>query len=279
MKRLVYASNNSDFSAILSSMAHNQIKEIQKFFLNLLSELPYEFSVVCKVDRTSIVEVRIDAAIYNKGVDSLLEYPEKENISFWYRVDDESLEGYYSEIGHISYPTEFVKFDHRIYSIDEIPYDWDKVVDLMRDKAYKNEDLYNKAKEIDDIGPDKVLQSILTDNNIPYGPISKYEITLYNGANRTFQAKSDWLACFGILLRKSPTPKALLNHFGIEYFKEDMSELAYKYPSVNKLINPESGPVQDWADPGDKIPVIMLVNTTTNKVIYKDDFYIHKLGD
>ena len=82
-------------------------------------------------------------------------------------------------------------------------------------------------------------------------------------------APGDWRACFGLLVRRSPTPAALYKRFG-DSFEEDMEYYAEQFPTAQDLLA-DNGPAQEWAFPDEYSWVERFENLTTGEIFIDID--------
>lgn len=153
-------------------------------------------------------------------------------------------------------------------SIQSLPWNFNAVVDALND-------LYSQASQFintrDNYSPQTFINDLLRSYNIESRKCNYRIVYHLNNQSKTvrFNAPGDWIACFGLLVRRSPTPAALYKRFG-DSFEEDMEYYAEQFPTAQDLLA-DNGPAQEWAFPDEYSWVERFENLTTGEIFIDID--------
>lgn len=160
-------------------------------------------------------------------------------------------------------------------NLSSIHFHWDMIDRSIRHLIEDAEAEYARMRQAN-LNPrtiSKDLKKMLNEHGVPTSPKCHYELVWRSSESRgrrgarhtiTFTADGDWLACFGMRYKGSPTARKFFDDFGYDLF-EEMEDYAVRYPTVEKLLR---GIGWVLAEPDEYTMVDTLTNLDTGEVIY-----------
>lgn len=280
--KLIYSSKRilaADGGRPSEGQAKQLESELFNLFKNHISKISNEITLDPSYHYTTDRDWRIELDILYPGVESWDKSRQaSDSIWVYYDPNTDLIYMYHTKIDDVNFDKAIANFKHvqDCTSIGDLPLNWDIIERNIRTRFEKVKANETKKQAFSAVNPSKELKRILDKYGILTTPRSKYELVWHDSGSRggygtphttTYVANGDWLACFGMKYRGSPTVRKLLDDYGYDLI-ETIEEYASNYPTVDELLE---GVGWEWASPDEYRWVESLTNLTTGEVLYEAD--------
>ena len=288
--KLIYSSKRilaADGSKPGEGQAKQLESELFNLFKNHVSKISNEITLDSSYHYTSDRDWQIELDILYPGVESW-DNSRQASDSIWvyYDPNTDLIYMYYTKLDDVNFDQTIANFKHvqDCTSISDLLLNWDIIERNIRTRFEKVKANETKKQSFSAVNPSKELKRILDEYGIPTTPRSKYGLILHNAGSRggygdirklTYTANGDWLACFGMKYKGSPTVKKLVDDYGYDFI-QTIEEYASNYPTVDELLD---GVGWKWASPDEYTWVESLTNLTTGEVLYQVDIEPEDFSD
>ena len=284
--RVIYSSQRILAASEVSGK--EQAERIEADLLNLFKqhvskisdEVRFESSIhVVEQHDTGYKDWRIELIILYPGVERW-DNNRQASDSIWVYYDPrkDSIYMYHTNLDDVHFGSTIPNFKQvqNCKAVEDLPLDWTIIERNIRNRLQIVEDYEAKRSALSNVNPTQELKRVLEAHGISTTPRGKYELVWHDSGSRggygtphttTYTANGDWLACFGMKYRGSPTVRKLLDDYGYDLI-ETIEEYASEYPTVDELLD---GVGLEWASPDEYSWVESLTNLTTGEILYKVD--------
>lgn len=228
---------------------------------------------------TGYIDWRIELHILYPGVERW-DNRRQASDSIWVYYDprEDSIYMYHTNLDDVHFGSTIPNFKQvqNCKTVKDLSLDWAIIERNIRNRLQTIEDYEAKRSALSNVNPTQELKRVLNEHGISTTPRSKYELVWHDSGSRggygtphttTYTANGDWLACFGMKYKGSPTAKKLLDDYGYDFI-ETIEEYATEYSTVDALLD---GVGWEWTSPDEYSWVESLTNLTTGEVLYKVD--------